>query len=195
MPRFSYRQSAITWMTKHVIKLRKQAMHRELMDEEDSLEDDDLRHVERRLRRMKATRYLFRDAKYRKRKKFDLDDCLLEEGSQEFNDTEFLHSFRMTRESFFLLLEEMKTKRAFAVPKFKKQRPVAYQLLVFLYRIGREGTAGSNMSVSQFFGIGLGSVSNYIKRTIKALKEIKDEVVYWPNQSERDEMKTRLAAT
>jgi hypothetical protein len=60
------------------------------------------------------------------KEKIDLDDCLLEEGSQEFNDTEFLHSFKMTRESFFLLLAEMKTKRAFAVPKFKKQWPVAY---------------------------------------------------------------------
>jgi hypothetical protein len=119
----------------------------------------------------------------------------VEEGSQEFNDTEFLHSFRMTRESFFLLLDEMKTKCAFTVPKFKKQQPVAYQLLVFLYHIGREGTAGSNMAVSQFFGIGLGSISNYIKRTIRALKEIKDDVVYWPNQSEGEEMKTQPAAT
>jgi hypothetical protein len=38
------------------------------MDEEDSLEDDHLRHVERCLRQMKASRYLFRDARYRKRK-------------------------------------------------------------------------------------------------------------------------------
>ena len=74
MPRFSYRKSAIRWMTNHVTKLRKEAVLRELIDDEDSLEDDHLRHVERRLRRMKATRYLFRDRHYRKRKKFNLED-------------------------------------------------------------------------------------------------------------------------
>jgi hypothetical protein len=68
MPRFSYRHSAITWMTRHVTKLRKQATHRELMDDEDSLEDDHLCHVEHHLRQMKATHYLFRDVRYRKRK-------------------------------------------------------------------------------------------------------------------------------
>jgi hypothetical protein len=182
-------------MTNHVKKLRKEAKYRELFDEEDSLEDDFLLNAERRLKRMKASRYLFRDLKYRKRKKFNLEDCLLEEGSEQFNDTEFLHSFRMTRQSFYVLLEEMRTKKAFAMSKFRKQRPVSYQLLVFLFRIGREGTAGSCLAVSQFFGIGIGSVKNYVDRSIRALKEIKNEVVYWPDQEEREEMKTRLAST
>jgi hypothetical protein len=195
MPRYSYRLAAISWMTKHIAKLKKDALYRELEDEEDSLEDDYLYFQELKLKRMKAARYLFRDPTYRKRKKFDLEDCLLEENSQEFNDTEFLNSFRMTRQSFFLLLEEMKTKRAFALSKFKKQRPVAFQLLVFLYRIGKEGTGGSSIAVSQFFGIGSGSVNNYVQRTIRALKEIKNDVVYWPDQEERNQMKTRLAST
>jgi hypothetical protein len=51
------------------------------------------------------------------------------------------------------------------------------------------------MSVGQFFGIGVGSVHNYVRRSIKALKEIKKDVVYWPNQEEKDAMKKRLAAT
>lgn len=135
------------------------------------------------------------DRVYRKRSKFNLQDCILLEGNQNFNDTEFLHSFRMTIVSFHLLLDEMKTKRAFRMSKFKKQWPVAFQLLVFLFHIGREGTAGSNLAVSQYFGIGIGSVGNYVKYTIWALKEIKNKVVYWPNNEEKEQMKSRLACT
>jgi hypothetical protein len=195
MPRHSDRKAAISWMTNHVKKIRKYAIMRELLDDDDSFEDDYLEIQERKLQRMKASRYLFRHRHYRKRTKFDVDDCILREGSQNFSDTEFLHSFRMTRESFHLLLHELKSKKAFSQSKFKKQCPVSFQLLVFLYRIGREGTGGSSASVSQFFRIGEGSVRNYVQRTIKALKEMKDEVIYWPNEKEREEMKSRLAPT
>jgi hypothetical protein len=82
----------------------------------------------------------------------------------------------MTRESFHYLLDEMKHMKAFRQSKYRKQRPVAFQLLVFLYRVGKEGTWGSPAAVSQFFGIGQGSVGNYVKRTIKALKELRDDV-------------------
>jgi hypothetical protein len=58
---------------------------------------------------MENSRYLFREQTYRKRTKFDLHDCILQSGSQNFNDTEFLHCFCMTRQSFHLLLEEMST--------------------------------------------------------------------------------------
>ncbi len=195
MPRHSDRKTAIAWMRNHVQKLRHSHLHREVIDEDDSLEDEYLLTQERKLKRMKYSRYLFRDRHYRNRSKFNLEDCILIEGSQNLNETEFLHSFRMTRASFHLLLEEMKTKKAFRMSTFKKQQPIAFQLLVFLFRIGREGTAGSNLSVSQYFGIGSGSVGNYVKRTIRALKEIKNDVIYWPNDEEKEEMKSRLAST
>jgi hypothetical protein len=99
----------------------------------------------------------------------------------------------MSRDSFHLLLDVMKIKNEFKNSMFKKQHPVAFELLVFLFRIGGEVTAGSNIAVSQYFGIGFGSVSNYVKCTTKALKEIKEEVVYWPSDKEKEEMKCRLA--
>jgi hypothetical protein len=141
---------------------------------------------------MKSSRYLFHKQNYRKRKKFDFDDCMLEEGSVGFNDTEFLQSFCMTRESFYLLVDEMKKTKAFKKAKFKPQRCIAYQLLVFLFRIGKEGTGGCSIAVSQFFGIGIGMVNNYVKRSISALHEIKKEVVYWPDENERQEIKNRM---
>jgi hypothetical protein len=193
MPRNNEKHQSIKWMETYVARLKKHATYRELLDDDDSFEDcyDSLKI--RKLKRMKASRYMYRKAKYRRRKKFDLFDCLLEEGSEGFNDTEFLQSFRMTRESFYLLVEEMSTKKAFKKAKFRPRRCVAYQLLVFLYRLGKEGTGGCSIAVSQFFGIGIGSVNNYVERSIRALMEIKEEVVYWPDEGEREEIKTRMA--
>ena len=141
------------------------------------------------------SRYLFREKKYRKnKKKFDLEDALKED-SDNYNNEEFLFHFCITRESFSLFLEEMKDKKAFVVTgKSSHQRPVAFQLLVYLYRIGKEGKAGGSHSVGAFFGIGKGSVNNYVRRCVHALQEIHDEVVYWPCEDERKEMRNRLAA-
>jgi hypothetical protein len=82
---------------------------------------------------MKKTCYLFRKHKYRKcATRFNLEDYVSED-SDNFNDEEFLYNFRLTRESFFILLEEMKTRKAFIdTRKYLKQHPVAYQLPFFV---------------------------------------------------------------
>jgi hypothetical protein len=89
----------------------------------------------------------------------------------------------------------METKRAFIdMSKHWKQCPISYQLLVFLYRIGKEGTAGGSMAVASYFGIDKGSINNYLCRCIEALHEIKYEVIYWPDQEEQNDMKSCLSA-
>jgi hypothetical protein len=84
-------------------------------------------------------------------------------------------------------VEEMKTKEAFKTTnKSSHMRPIEFQLLVFLYRIGSEGSGGSCGKICTFFGIGKGSVKNYVQRTVSALHEIIDEVVVqWPDSEER----------
>ena len=195
MPRKSYRLKAIDVVKIQLARLRREYLLREIHDEEDSLEDERYFEKKKTLNNMIHTRYLFRKAKYRKdRKKFDMDDAL-SSNSHNFNDEEFLAAFRITRDSFFLLLEEMKTKKAFRNKSRKKQpRPIAYQLLVFLFRIGNEGSAGGSHRVSQFFGIAKGSVTNYVRRCVLALLEMKDDIVNWPDENERDEMRKRLSA-
>ena len=74
------------------------------------------------------------------------------------------------------------------------QHPISFQLLVFLYRIGKEGSRGGSLEVRSFLGIGKGSVKNYVRRCVKALHEIKDKVVYWPDAHKRMEMRKRLLA-
>jgi hypothetical protein len=195
MPRKSLRRYAIEAVGRKVKNLQLKERLRDVMDEEDSTEDRILSVEESKLKRMIGSRYLFRRKRNRKvRKKFDLEDCLSED-SQHFNDEEFLNSFRMTRESFMLFLKEMESKKAFKVSSRKaRQRPVAFQLLVFLYRVGNEGPAGGEIRICQFFGIGKGSIKNYERRVVSALHEIIDDVVSWPDANERLEMRGRLEA-
>jgi hypothetical protein len=194
MPRTSKRVVTIKRLKTYINKQQNEAIKRLVFDEEDELQDYADMHSKHVLRRILRSRYLYRKKKYRtKRCNFDLEDCLSYE-SERYSDTEFLYDFRITRESFFLLLEELETKKAFSDSKYKKQRPVAFQLLVFLFRVGKEGSGGSASAVASHFRIGQGSVHNYVRRCVKALHEIKEEVVFWPNQEERTEMKNRLAA-
>jgi hypothetical protein len=137
--------------------------------------------------------YFYHKSSYRKRRtKFNLEDCL-SDNSLNYNDEEFLYSFRMTRESFKKLLKEMVKKKAFVKSKFKKQRPISFQLLVFLYRVGKKGSCGSPIAVSSHFGIGKGSVNNYVSRCISALHKIHNDVIYWPDEEEHQQMKNHLA--
>ena len=194
MPRKSRRLKAIQSLQLRISKLQKECIEREMHDEEDSLEEDRLMHLRSLLDRMIRCRYLFRKKKYRKvRQKFNLDDAL-SYSSINFNDEEFLLNFRITRESFFLLLEEMKQTKAFIkVSKKKQQRPISFQLLVFLYRVGTEGCGAGSGKIGSYFGIAKGSVNNYVRRTVSALLELKDENVSWPDADERQSMRNRLS--
>jgi hypothetical protein len=195
MPRKSLRRQTIDAMKAKVKDLRLAFHLCEAFDDEDHSEDERLMKASEQLKVMENSRYLFRDSKYRRTKKvFDYEDAISNE-SKNFNDEEFLGTFRMSRESFHLFVEEMKTKKAFTTPaNSSHQRPIPFQLLVYLYRIGKEGSAGGSFQVSQYFAIGKGSVENYVRRTIKALHEIMDEVVYWPDKDQRKEMRNRLSA-
>ena len=194
MPRKSLRAKALDAMRFHLLKMKKDFLLREAMDEEDSVEEDLYLHQTKVFNEMSSRRYLYRKPHYRTdRIKFDLDDAL-SSTSKHYNDEEFLLAFRITRESFFLLLDELKDKKPFKkVTKKKPQRPIAFQLLVYLFRIGTEGNGGGSGRVASYFGIGKGSVDNYVKRCVSALMEIKKEVVYWPDENERMEMRNRLS--
>lgn len=77
MPRKSDRRKALVWMEKRVIQQRKAAVLRELLDEDDSIQDDRDLHTVLILEKMRNKCYLFRTPTYRKnRTKFDLEDCL-----------------------------------------------------------------------------------------------------------------------
>jgi hypothetical protein len=93
MPRKNDKQQTIELLEKRVSQQEQRALDREFFDEDDSLEDECDRSRTLLLKRLKVSRYVYRKSSYRKRLKFDLEDCLLKEGSIHFNDREFLHSF------------------------------------------------------------------------------------------------------
>ena len=64
-----------------------------------------------------------------------------------------------------------------------------------MYHCGRYGNSGSDHEVALYFGIASGSVRNYVQNIIRAIKELEPEVVSWPSEEERQEMKVRLAST
>jgi hypothetical protein len=90
------------------------AIEREVLYDSDSIQDDADEQLYITQRHAQRSIYLFQKIKYRKcTKKFDLEDCLCL-NSETYNEEEFLFNFRLTRELFFVLLEEMESKKAFA---------------------------------------------------------------------------------
>ena len=65
-------------------------------------------------------------------------------------------------------------------------------LLVFLRRMGAEGTEASSAKLAHEFGIGKGSVNFYIKRVRKAILDLEDKFVAWPDEKEKERIKTRI---
>ena len=63
---------------------------------------------------------------------------------------------------------------------------------MFLFRVGKEGSAGGCFDLGAYFGIAKGTVSNYVRRVVSALLEIKSETVHWPDKHERQQMRNRL---
>ena len=115
MPRKSLRRRVLDSMQATVKKLRLDYFLREAFDDDDSLEDERMIRKTKELVKAMDSRYLFREKTYCKnKKKFDLEDALKED-SDNYNNEEFLYHFRITRDSFFLFLEEMKDKKAFVV--------------------------------------------------------------------------------
>ena len=193
MPRKTLRKRIIEELQSVVNRRRKYRMMRLKFDDDNSLEDMIDLHYLKKLKHVSSRRYLDGSRlTYRKRTNFDWDDCL-NENSQNYNDNEFLYTFRMNRESFKIIVNLIKDNQVFHKVGKKKQRPVEHQLLVFLFRIGKRGSAGSHKYVAQHFGIGVGTVKSYVDQVVKALVSLKDDFVYWPDENERDEMKARLS--
>ena len=109
MPRKSLRRRALDIMQEKIHKLRMMYYLRETLDEEDSFEDKRMINETAKLNTMMNNWYLLCSSSYQKnRNKFDLEDTLSYD-SVNFNDEEFVYSFRISRDSFFCSWELWKT--------------------------------------------------------------------------------------
>ena len=70
-------------------------------------------------------------------------------------EEEFLQKYRMTRDSFFKLVDLIKDNKVFRRPrtgkKGRKQVPVEHQIMVFLKFVGTEGSGASNANQRHTF--------------------------------------------
>jgi hypothetical protein len=79
------------------------------------------------------------------------------ESSEEYvqpwlNDEAFLQKYRMSRKSFYALLDLIKVHPVFHTARRRKQAPVAHQLMTWLKYVGTEGSGASNANQRNTFG-------------------------------------------
>lgn len=203
MPRYSFRKLILAKL-KHELNVRR---HKELLrgnasddsDFEDFYAVDDYltSMIKEAHRSVLSRRYLFRN-KYRKgfsAVTFERDLC--EENSQDgtppwLSDEEFLQKYRMHRDSFKIVLSLIKDHPVFIKKYRKKQTPVSYQLLVFLFYVGKSGSGASYPQCRQTFGIGRGTCKYFIDRVTTAIRSFRDRVITWPNRQERVQIARRF---
>jgi hypothetical protein len=159
--------------------------------------------IEDAIERISSQRYAFPRKPYRKGYSKAVFDRDLQEDDDEdgtppwLTDEEFLQKYRMNRESFKTLLDLIKDHNVFKHVegrKGRRQAPAAYQLLVFLFYLGKTGSGANNPTLRQVFGIGRGTANVWKKRVCKAIRSLRSRYIYWPDVNERIQIAKRFYA-
>jgi DDE superfamily endonuclease len=160
-----------------------------IKDELDLLNDAICDQLEDLLSQRYSTRPL-----YRKRG----DECRftkdLETGEGAWlTDEEFLQKYRMTRDSFKAIVDLIKYHPVFLYKgRGPHQPPAAHQLMVLLRYLGSEGSGGCSPDLRNIFGISKGTVDLYKRRAVIALMDLRDQVIFWPDEAERARISQRI---
>jgi len=143
--------------------------------------------IEDAIERISNQRYAFPRKPYRKGYSKAVFDRDLQEDDDEhgtppwLTDEEFLQKYRMNRESFKKLLDLIKDHNVFKHVEGRQgrhQAPAAYQLLVFLFYVGKSGSGANNPTLRQVFGIGRGTGNMWKKRVCKAIRSLHSRYIY-----------------
>ena len=182
MPRESKRKKFIRGLKKVIANCSRIALLRFLMDMEDESDDEIDMIYRMRLRRAEKSRYLFRSLENRSHRhswRYLLYNDVM------VNETEFLSLFRMSRECFWNILDIVNTTEDAVTLK-------EMELLTLLKFLGGSGTDSTLSKISISFGIGLGSVQNYIEKALDAVLKLRSKTVFWPANEERDIISSRM---
>jgi DDE superfamily endonuclease len=197
MVRKSYRQQVIDRLDDITVTVIKQYYRSTLLGIP-SYRSEELLFRCRNLRlRLRNRRYLFQRGSYRKREpKFELYLC--PDHVDGLNEREFLFHFRLSRDSFWQLVQQIKNHPNFhrhGDARGKVPRPAEHQLLVLLKYYGSEGNAASNYNLSAFFGISHGAVDSCKDHALEALLTLEKHTYFWPNEAERQQISSRIKAS
>jgi DDE superfamily endonuclease len=193
MPRISERQRYIQNLLDTLEELHRQLLNRHRNMIVDIYEDRIYDMYANELRNVQEQRYLFRE-EYRERP-YDEFSLILNRNENDaawVNDLEFLGQYRMEREKFDALVLLIEDNDIFQTYTNKPQAPPAHQLLVLLKYLGNAGSGSNNPSLRSHFKIGRGTVQLYRERAMKAVLQLRDAMIKWPNAIERTAIAERI---
>ncbi|GAU99164.1 hypothetical protein RvY_10202 [Ramazzottius varieornatus] len=131
-----------------------------------------------------ATRYLLPRTEVPKSKNFFYNVL------PKLENDRWRQEVRMSKESLRNLLRLISRHPVFQNNSRHQQARPVYQLVVFLHRLGCEGTPVGK--IARHFGISEGSVELYCERCLKAILSLEKKYVPWPNKEQKSRMKQRI---
>ena len=143
--------------------------------------------------RIQANRYLGRRSYRKRQSKFHQflfetdDDCL--------NDTEFRFHFRVSRSTFWELVNALSYHPAFqrrSDARGPPPKPASHQLLVLLKYYGCEGNQAASIALGRFFGVASGVIDSCRKNALIALLSLEERTYIWPDAEERHQIAKRI---
>jgi DDE superfamily endonuclease len=109
-------------------------------------------------------------------------------------ELEFQQKYWLTRHSFDVLFGLIKDH-----PVFKRNENIGrgqmqpeHQLMMLLKFLGTTGTGGSNPDLRNVFKIGNGTCCLYRERAMVAIRSLRDQVIKWPDEEERQQISDRI---
>jgi hypothetical protein len=114
-----------------------------------------------------------------------------EDGNHWMSDLEFKRKYRCSRIALDIITDEIKDNLVFKRGKRRQaQLPVKHQLMTLLHFLGCEGE--SNSTQRNQFKISHGRTEDHRKRVVKALNDLRDKYLFWPDNSERKAIAKRI---
>ena len=108
------------------------------------------------------------------------------------DDERFKQEIRMSRESFDNILSQISKDTVFANKSNTGQADVKLQFMICAYRFGSSGSSAAVGKIARHFGVSEGFVIKSTDRCIEALLKREKIEVTWPDDDEREAIKTRI---
>ena len=99
----------------------------------------------------------------------------------QFPDNTFKQIVRCSKSNFARIVELIKDDPVFSNNSLITQYPVEIQVMVTLNRLGCDGNGASIGALGRMFGISTGTVHNFTNRVFRALYNLRDQIISWPN--------------
>ena len=129
-----------------------------------------------------------------------LEKDLIEDNAEDgtppwLTQEEVLEKYPVHKDSFHSLVDKIRDHSVFhSLHGKKRQKPVAFQLMAFLFYVGTSGSGASNPWLRSMFGIGRGSAELYKHHCVKAIQSLGPDAISWPDETEREEIAKHVMA-